>query len=106
MIAEFDRLVEIGDDDAADKLGERLMCPRAPAREQAEKERLDGELQELIDSGAATRTMEEIQATLKECRGGCVHYVKHVCLKRGSNCTHRKRWIECLIFTGCEKVVA
>ncbi|GAF88072.1 unnamed protein product [marine sediment metagenome] len=76
-------------------------CPKAPNREQAERERLDRELKDLVDSGVATRTMNQIQATLKSCRGGCPHYVGHVCIRRGRSCTHRKRWIESLIFTGC-----
>ena len=84
----------------------RRNCPKAPDREEAEKQRLDRELQELVDSGAAKRTMEEIQATLRECRGGCVHHVNHLCVRRGHDCTRRKRWIECLIFNGCEKVMA
>ena len=47
--------------------------------------------------------MKDIQVTLQVCRGGCGHYINYVCHKRGKDCTHRKRWIECLIFNGCDQ---
>lgn len=65
--------------------------------------KLQQELQEHVASGTATRTMEEIQATLKVCRGGCEHYQDHLCKQRGHWCRHWKRWIERLIFTGCDR---
>jgi len=64
--------------------------------------RLTRELDAMYAEDIPGRDRAEVDRTLAVCFGGCPHFSGSTCTRYGSACTRRQRWIEILIFTGCD----
>ncbi len=104
MIAEFDRLMELGDEDGAGEVANRLLCwekkqrPRKITRPEIEKM-----IAVHVQAGRNTQTPEQMAATLDRCFGGCKQFTGKACGIYGSSCRHMEHWIARLILNGCDE---
>lgn len=81
----------------------RRNCYANPVTRQGLRQRVETDLQYIVDVGAATRTMPEIQATLGKCFDGCREFNGSHCTRRGSVCRHRQNWLLWLSASDCDR---
>ena len=88
-----------------DNLPRNCRSPKAGFSHRAQVER---ETAFFVDHGTATRTAEQIAATLDKCFGGCRYLKNNVCTvwakTESPNCNARRTaWLKRLISKGCRK---
>ena len=64
------------------------------------RDALLAQLQKRHNDGA--RDMALIEKDVERCFSGCRHMLGSVCQRRGTSCRKYQRWIEALLFTGCD----
>lgn len=76
--------------------------PRKPQEQPDPRRQITAAIEQALKEGYPTQTRKQIKATLDRCFGGCMHFNGKTCTRSGSECRHWQRWLERLVFSGCE----
>ena len=85
----------------------RRVCPAArnagPPDPAIVRRVIEGELQQRVERGEASRSMAAIRATLDRCFGGCRRFNGWHCTREGTPCRQRANWLDSLAAGDCEQ---
>ena len=69
------------------------------------RQRAERAVADLVAQGVATRSLDEINATLDKCFAGCSQMDGGYCRLRGSECRTRENWLLYIVVSDCDPVL-